>query len=109
MLASNPVPDLDLVIVVGTFVTVAVTAVPLELTVIKVSPASSVEMAINVADAPSPSTEDKPGVRVRIAEPRVICPPAVITGTDCTGVIARAAFAPGVCCVCTFPPALLSL
>lgn len=70
MLASNPVRGL--VTVAGASVMVAVTAVPLELTVINVFPEASVVIATYVAVGPFPSTDDKPGVSVRTADPRVI-------------------------------------
>ena len=61
---------------------VAVTAVPLELTVMRVCPFPSVAMATYVAVSPSPIVEDNPGVSVRTEEPRVISLPAVIIGAD---------------------------
>lgn len=60
------------VMVAGAFVIVAVTAVPLELTVMRVCPVSLVVMATYVAVVPSPIVEDKPGVSVRTDDPRVI-------------------------------------
>jgi hypothetical protein len=80
-----PSAALDLVRVAGAFVIVAVTAVPLEETVMSVCPPASVVIAMYVAVAPSPSTDDKPGVRVRTADPKVIWPPAVTAGTGSGG------------------------
>lgn len=74
--------SLGRVTVVGAFVIVAVTAVPLELTVTRVCPLSSVEMATKVAAGPSPITDERPGVSVRTAEPKVICPPTRIEGAS---------------------------
>lgn len=80
MLASRP--DFALVRVVGAFVIVAVTAVPLEETVMRVCPIEFVVIATKVAVGPLPSMEVRPGVSVRVAEPRVIWPSAVIVGAD---------------------------
>jgi hypothetical protein len=61
-------------------VTVAVTAVPLELTVIKVCPALLVAMPRNVACVPAPTVVDKPGERVSVVDSRVMMPPVASVG-----------------------------
>lgn len=71
----------DTVVVVGALVTVAVTAVPLELTTIVVFPELSVVMATNVAALPVPTVVDNPGVRARVADgPSVTRVPIVTVG-----------------------------
>lgn len=70
MLASKTV--FSSVTVAGAFVIVAVTAVPLELIVMKVWLALSVCRAISVISEPVPTVVERPGVSVRVAEPRVI-------------------------------------
>lgn len=79
MLASNPV--FGNVTMVGTVLTVAVTATPLELIVTRVTPAASVLMASNVASVFVPSMVDRPGVNVSVAEPSVM-QPLMAAGVD---------------------------
>lgn len=75
MLASNPV--FGKVTIANAFVIVAVTAVPLELMVTIVCPVPSVLMPTNVASEPEPTVVEREGVRVSVAEPRVMTPPMV--------------------------------
>lgn len=70
MLASKPV--FGRVTVVGTALTVAVTATPLELMVTRVLPAAFVVMATNVWSELGPMVVETPGVSAITAEPSVI-------------------------------------
>ena len=62
----------DSVTVAGATVMVAVIAVPLELITMMVWLALSVCMAISVALVPVPMKVERPGVRVKVIEPKVM-------------------------------------
>lgn len=71
--ASKPV--LGVVTVTAVLVTVALTAVPLELTTMIVCPAALVVINTAVAPSPVPTVVDNPGVSVKVAPSRVIASP----------------------------------
>lgn len=101
ILASNP--EFKAVTVAGAFVTVAVTAVPLELMVIMVWPALFVVIAIYVAAEPLPTVVERPGVSVSVAGPRVIKSPSDTVGCA-PGKAVKPGFDPVVpCCICCGP------
>lgn len=79
ILASKPV--FGSVTMADTVLTVAVTAMPLELTVTSVLPAASVVIAINVKSEVGPMVVEMPGVSVSVAEPSVIELPGATPGT----------------------------
>jgi hypothetical protein len=84
---------------VGTVLTVAVTATPLELIVTRVVPAAFVVIARNVWSELGPIVVEMPGVSGITAEPSVMELP-VIPGVEA---VALAVFGPGVIpfsCVC---------